>query len=166
MTLNIGDKFDTLSNAREAIKQHIIERGESFKVLKGEQSKLHVVVCIEKTCNFRIRVPIIHQEWKPAHSVSYFTNNHRAAVADNQEVKPKQLQSSERLQFGNTISYQQAYRTQETLRAEIEGDKTATFKKFPALFNAIEALDTINGICLNIDDNNKFQYCFIATVAI
>ena len=59
MTLNLGDEFDTLNDTCEAIKQHIIEQGESFKVLKGRQSKLHIVVCIEKTCNFHIHVSIL-----------------------------------------------------------------------------------------------------------
>jgi hypothetical protein len=56
MTLNLGNEFDTLYDVRKTIKQHIIERDESFKVLKGKQSKLHVVVCIDKTYNFHIHV--------------------------------------------------------------------------------------------------------------
>ena len=40
-----------------------------------------------------------------------------------------------------------------------------TFQKFPALFDVIEASDDINTMCLNIDDNDKFQRCFIAPAA-
>lgn len=46
MTLNIEDECDPLNDACEAIKQYIIERGESSKVLRSGQTKLYVVVCL------------------------------------------------------------------------------------------------------------------------
>ena len=100
------------------------------------------------------------------YSVLYLVNNHYTAVINNQEIKPKKLQSNKKLQFENTISYQQAYHIQETLQAKVEGNEVMTFEKFPILFNIIEVLDPINSMSFNIDSNNKFRHCFIASAAI
>ena len=64
-------------------------------------------------------------------------------VADNREVTLYTIQSAERLQYGNHISYQQALRVCERLREEIEGDEGDMFMKIPALWERIALQDVL-----------------------
>jgi hypothetical protein len=54
---------------------------------------------------------------------SFFCLMTGASVVDNPKISIKQIQSNERLQFNNTISYQQAYRVKEVVLQELWGDE-------------------------------------------
>ena len=111
----------------------------------------YVVVCYDDFYKFRIHAaalkglkycimlymshscsPAVHQNFGQAHSVAFLVSRHRTAVVDNREILPKQIQSVERIQHGNFgVSYQQAWRTREALRQELEGDEQKGLKSFP-----------------------------------
>ena len=58
-------------------------------------------------------------------------------VVENRNTLPAQIRSIERVQFGNRgVSYQQAWRTREALRAELEGDEASSFRKMPGLIDS------------------------------
>ena len=52
--VQVGDEFDSMDSARNAIRSYILDQGESFKVFKSEK-KLYILVCKDSDCNFRIR---------------------------------------------------------------------------------------------------------------
>jgi hypothetical protein len=51
----LHDTFATIAEAREAINQHILDDGESYRVYKLD-SKRHILLCKDKSCSFTIRV--------------------------------------------------------------------------------------------------------------
>src|SRR5205085_11990717 len=94
--------------------------------------------------------PAVHKNFGQAHSVAFLVSRHRTSVVDNREILPKQIQSVERIQHGNFgVSYQQAWRTREALRQELEGDETEGFKKLPGLVNLIETNNQYNHVHIN-----------------
>jgi len=70
--------------------------------------------------------------------------HHHAAVIDNRNITAKQIQSNERLQYNNTISYQQAYRTIKAIIQEIDGDEAECFSKIPAYMERYVQADEDN----------------------
>jgi hypothetical protein len=121
--------FLSIEAAREAIKQHVLNDGELYKTKKSDKHRF-IIICKDNDCNFRIRAadsekqvvsitvfkphscsPTIHYKSWQSQSIKYLVAHHRAAVIDNRNITAKQIQSNERLQYHNTISYQQAYCT-------------------------------------------------------
>ena len=96
----LGEEFLNLAEARNAIMIHVVERGESYKVLKSD-SRCYVVACQESDCTFHIRAsalkkciritvysehicsPITHSAFRTSHSVAYLLEHHRESVAAN-----------------------------------------------------------------------------------
>ena len=146
----LSSNFPSLGAARDAIRSYIVDRGESYRVYQSDR-KRYVVVCRDDFCKFGIRAaalkgpkycitryiphscsPAVHKNFGQAHSVAFLVSRHRTAVVDNPEILPKQIQSVERIQHGNFgVSYQQAWRTREALRQELEGDEQKGLKSFP-----------------------------------
>ena len=52
--VKIGDQFATIAEARTAITSFVLDRGESYKVLKSE-AKRYIIGCKDTSCKFRIR---------------------------------------------------------------------------------------------------------------
>ena len=76
--------------------------------------------------------PIVHYKNKQASAIWFLKDHHRASVVDNHDITLAQIQSDERLQFNNNISYMQAYRVKQSLLVEIEGHEADCFARFPA----------------------------------
>src|SRR6266487_1100558 len=123
--LAIGDKFSNIQEARDAINRSILDDGESYKVYKSD-SKHHILQYKEKSCTFSIRAafskknsvsitkislhccrPIVHYKNKQSSSLWFLKEHHHATVLDNRNITAKQIQSNERLQHANNISYRQ-----------------------------------------------------------
>jgi hypothetical protein len=159
MTLAVGQVYKSLEEAKLAVLDWVVERGESYSVKKAK-SKIWLAVCRADNCDFHIRIsmqktgeavltvlklhqcsPLTHMNWKPAHSVEFLQERHRAVIVDNREIQPKQLQATERLQYGNAISYRQAHRVHEAIRQETEGNEADTFNLFSGLVNKLIEVD-------------------------
>jgi uncharacterized protein (DUF2344 family) len=130
--LAIGDKFPNIQEAQEAINRSILNDGELYKVYKSD-SKRHILQCKERSCTFSIRAafskknsvsitkisphccrPTVHYKNKQSSSLWFLKEHHRAKVLDNRNITAKQIQSNERLQHTNNISYRQALRIVST----------------------------------------------------
>jgi hypothetical protein len=130
--LAIGDKFPNTQEARDAINRSILDDGESYKVYKLD-SKRRILQCKEKSCTFSIRAafskkngvsitkislycsrPTVHYKNKQSSSLWFLKEHYRATVLDNRNITAKQIQSNERLQHANNISYRQALRVVST----------------------------------------------------
>ncbi len=86
-------------------------------------------------------------------------------MAENREILPRQIQGTERIQYGNSgVSYQQAWRVHEALREELEGSEIEGFKKLPGLLNLWSIGDSENRSTLSAYDG-QFERCFIAPAA-
>ena len=182
-TIAIGTTFASITEGKKTILEYIIGRGESYRVQKADK-RCWLAVCKDVNCPFRIRLsrtndideckltilvehtcPIsTHQGFRSAHSVSHLVENHLAAVADNRTIGPKQIQSSERLQHGNSITYKQAWRTKEFLRLQIDGEDSQAFRKIPALLSAM-AGDEEDTYWKLQNHGGRFQRCFVAPAA-
>lgn len=93
-------------------------------------------------------------------SVKFLVSNNQSCgiVADDWNIKLKQLVSKERLDRGNKINYQQAYRLCEKLQDDIFGNKVLSFSKMPALIKKIQS-STYAG--LEVDEHFWFQQAWI-----
>ena len=97
--LHVGMEFNTLEEARMAIKRAITDAGESFKVEKADRF-CWVAVCKDKDCPFKIRVkngtkatisvlhhhtcsPVTHVDNRYAYSMEYLLPHHLAGVFNN-----------------------------------------------------------------------------------
>ncbi len=133
----------------------------------------------EENCKFRIRVsdvegkgkitvnephpcpPETHANWHVANSVRILAQHHRNAVVDNRNIPPCQIISNERLQHGNTVPYYQAWQTRKALRREIEGSEAESFKKLPALCEAMRT-GNVGTYCEMETRVNRFFRFFVA----
>ena len=132
----IGQAFSSLVEAKVAIKLAISEQHESYVVDYSDKTRFRVICPTrsQSTCSFQVRAtdskkhgvtithkvphtcsPATHFKARNIHSVEFLAPHHKAAVIDNPKISVKQIQSNERLQFNNTINYQQAYRVKELI---------------------------------------------------
>src|SRR5258708_35934580 len=94
--------------------------------------------------------PATHFQARNTHAVQLLLPHHRAPVVDNPKISIKQIQSNERLQFHNTISYQQAYRVKEVVLQELWGDESECFAQFPEYIDRFKSADPQNRAYLDI----------------
>jgi hypothetical protein len=52
--VQVGDVFDSISDAWKAIKFYILTRGESYKTAASDKDR-YILVCKDKDCRFKIR---------------------------------------------------------------------------------------------------------------
>jgi MuDR family transposase len=116
-TISIPDTlkadFASIDAARIAIREFIVNIGESYRVTHADRTR-HIVACRDTTCKFTIRAsllkgpkvrvtqytphscsPFIHHRFQQANSVAFLKNRNRDAVADNRKITPAQIQSME-----------------------------------------------------------------------
>ena len=177
--IEVGTRFSAIDEAKIAVREWAVEQNLSYKVVKAA-SAFWVLGCRSSECSFCLRISVnedgaritkkedhtcphtTHQNFRQAHSVAHLAATHRSAVADNRDIAPKQIQSNERLQKGNIVTYKQAWRAREEIRRELQGEKTDTFQKIPALLDAIAVGDeeTVTSLDTNLDGH--FLRAFIA----
>ena len=185
LVMKKGDQFESINAAREAITQYVLNNGESFKTVKSDQKRF-VICCKDADCNFWIRVaksskevvsitifrphscsPAIHYHSWHSQSVKYLMEHHRATIIDNRKITATQIQSNERLQYSNNISYLQAYRTIQAVLTEMYGDEAESFAKFPAYAERFQAADLDNYCKIKKHkETGNFQAAFFALVGL
>jgi hypothetical protein len=52
--IQVGDIFDSIPKAREAIKAYILDRAESYKTVASDKTR-YIIACKDAHCKFRIR---------------------------------------------------------------------------------------------------------------
>jgi hypothetical protein len=103
--VSIGDKFSLIEEARKAIRQYTIDDGELYVFHKLDQKRF-IIICKASDCKFRIRAsktkkgvkitiktlhtctPTTHYNSRPAHSIWYLKEHHRASIVDNRDITP------------------------------------------------------------------------------
>jgi hypothetical protein len=102
--MQLYDHFETIKAARKAIKQYVLNNGESFKVDLFDK-KQYSIICKERSCRFSIQAfksskevvfitifkpytcsPAIYYNNRQAHSVSYLTEHYCASIIDNRKI--------------------------------------------------------------------------------
>lgn len=108
--LKLGDSFQTITKARDAINRYQLDNGLSYKVYKSD-SKRYIIVCRNTACNFKIRAsktrkdlyfvitifilhscsPVTHYNSKARSSLGYLIDHHRAAVINDRNISISKL---------------------------------------------------------------------------
>jgi hypothetical protein len=103
----VGDQFETLVEAKEAIKAVILNSGQSFTVYKSDSSR-YLLRCKNLECKFNVRItyskktelailtqyhehecsPAIHYSNPAAAGVKYLKIHHHDSVTDNNHITP------------------------------------------------------------------------------
>ena len=177
----IGQSFSSLEAAKATIKQAISEQHESFIVDYSDKTRFRIVCPQKPQCNFQVRAtnskrngisithvlphtcsPATHFQARNTQAVQFLLPHHRASVVDNPRISIKQIQSNERLQFNNKISYQQAYRVKEAALQELWGDESECFAQFPDYVSRFNSADPENRAYLDVGSNGRFNAAFFA----
>jgi hypothetical protein len=101
--------FPLIEAPREAIKQHVLDDGESYKTENSDKHRFNII-CKHNDCNFRIRAaesekqvvsitvfklhscsPTIHYKSWQSQSIKYLVAHHRAAVINNRNIIAKEI---------------------------------------------------------------------------
>ena len=148
-TLKLGKEFPSMKEGKSYVLEYTVTRGESFRVGKARQH-CWVAVCQagkETGCQYqtcvnnskgKCKITIIRQHtcldsthygWKPAHSMACVAPAHHNAVNSYRKVRLRQIQSNERLQPGNQISYKQAWRVKHKIEENIDGTEEEQYHR-------------------------------------
>jgi hypothetical protein len=52
--VQVGDTFDSIHDAREAIKSYILTRAESYKTVASDKAR-YILACKDADCGFKVR---------------------------------------------------------------------------------------------------------------
>ena len=52
--VQVGDVFDSISDAQKAIKSYVLTRGESYKTAASDKDQ-YILVCKDRDCRFKIQ---------------------------------------------------------------------------------------------------------------
>lgn len=100
--MQLGDRFESIEAACEAIKRYVLDEGESYR--EKSDKKRFTIVCKDR-CGLRILAtksskevvsitvlkphtcsPTVHYNNKQAHLVAYLMEHHCASIIDNQHI--------------------------------------------------------------------------------
>jgi len=179
MDLHVGTTFNTIIEAKIAIKAFIADAAESWKSTHSDKERFNIICKQQRNCTFRIRVinskkkgisithlqphscnPSGHSRASNTNSIEYLLPHHRAAIRDNPAIAPKQIQSAERLQYFNNIPYLQAYRVKQAVLTEMWGNKSESFALFPDYITRFEAADRANKAYISTRLDGTFEAIF------
>jgi len=102
-TMQLGDQFESIQAARDAIKRFVLDQEESFQV-ENSDKKRFTIFCKER-CGFRILAskssknvvsitrfkphtcsPAVHYNNTQAHSVAYLIEHYCVSIINNQNI--------------------------------------------------------------------------------
>jgi hypothetical protein len=71
--MQLGDQFDSINAARDAIKTFVLDQGESFKTVASDKHR-YIIRCKDKPYNFRIRATLYKKKGNttPLASITQF----------------------------------------------------------------------------------------------
>ncbi len=138
--LAVGRIFNIKEDAKEAIHAALLKAGQSWRVARGKKDA-YAIKCFSNkdkndnpfNCQFQVHVTRTNRDdWEirvsrphtcPSQAHQNFTrgkqavNNvlprHLEAIAAKPLIKPKSIQTRERLQHGNQLSYMQSWRIKQ-----------------------------------------------------
>jgi hypothetical protein len=53
--VQVGDSFDSVHDAREAIRSHLLTQAESYKTIASDKRR-YILACKDADCGFKVRV--------------------------------------------------------------------------------------------------------------
>ena len=190
--LAVGRTFDSKEDAKEAIHAAILKAGQSWRVARGKKDT-YAVKCFSNKdkndnpfdCKFRVHVARTnHDDWEirtsrphtcPSQAHRGFTRGkqavknvlprHLEAIAAEPSTKPKSIQTRERLQQGNQLSYMQSWRTKQKALETSQGSTARQSELIEPFLTFITEVETGGAVgCLNIemiDGSYCFDYCTV-----
>ena len=190
--LAVGRIFDSKEDAKEAIHTAILKAGQSWRVARGKKD-VYAVKCFSNKgkndnlfdCKFRIHVTRNdHDDWEirtsrphtcPSQAHRGFTRGKQAvknvlprfleAIAAEPSTKPKSIQTRERLQQGNQISYMQSWRVKQKALDTSQGSTASQSELIEPFLTYITKTQTGGAFArFNVDDidgTHFFDYCMV-----
>jgi hypothetical protein len=155
--LSIGQTFEDMDSAWYTTTAAIAARGESYKV-RTKNAKVWEVICRQReeyVCEFKIRItnrkgivklitliphrcpPSCHNGWSVPQSVRFLSRHHTKPVRVDRNIKPRAIQTDERINHKHKINYKQAWRTRKHCRGVIDGDTKLQYKLIVPLLHAM-----------------------------
>ena len=106
--ITVGDAYDTMVEAKEAVNRAILDFSESYRVYRSDRNR-HILICKDIHCQFRVRIslckkkelkaivtiyiphtcsPAVHYKNRNSNMMWFLKPHHRAAIIDNRETTP------------------------------------------------------------------------------
>ncbi|KAL6153243.1 hypothetical protein ACJQWK_04217 [Exserohilum turcicum] len=148
-TLFIGQIFASIDEAKESVLHVMVTQRLSFKVAASDRTRFHAICrsSEETGCKFFLRIAYMnrsdqfelrklvphtcdlssHQDWKASRSTKLIAHRQGDMVKSDFRTRPRQIQTAERLQHSNQISYLQAWRAKKEIQKSAFMDKTKSF---------------------------------------
>jgi hypothetical protein len=171
----------------------------SFKVTYSDQTRFHAIcrTSEETGCKFFLRIAYMnrsgqyelrkliphtcdlssHQDWKASRSAKLIAHRQGDMVKSDFQTRPRQIQTAERLQHSNQISYLQAWRAKKEIQKNAFMDKTKSFQLILSFLEMVtdDRLDTDTDLdndgnyatsranaAISRSDDGTFQWCHVA----
>jgi MuDR family transposase len=179
MDPHVGTTFDTIVEAKAAIKVFMADSSESWKSTHSDTKRFNIICKQQRSCTFRIRItnskkkgvsithmqphscnPTGHSRASNTNSLEYLIPHHRATIRDDPAISAKQIQSAERLRYFNNIPYLQAYRVKQAVLIEMWGNESESFALFPDYITRFKAVDRSNRAYISTLSNGTFEAAF------
>lgn len=177
-----GAIWDSMEEGRLAILRWAVNEGLSYDVTHADKKRWIAVCRTPDTCDFRIRLTYTkkfdhvkltifkphtcpaatHYQWRLANSTKLLASNPLsiAAVTDDRQLKPKQLQTIESLHNGHKVKYMPAYRAKEKIQRAVHGTKADSFGLLPSLLETMKGPDNHCEYNLEVDRHKHFRRCW------
>lgn len=165
-TLFIGQTFALFDEVKESVLHVMVTQRHSFKVASSDRTRFHAICrsSEETGCKFFLQIAYMnrsdqfelrklvphtcdlssHQDWKASRSAKLIAHRQGDMVKSDFRTRPRQIQTAERLQHSNQISYLQAWRAKKEIQKNAFMDKTKSFQLILPFLQTItdDGLDT------------------------
>ena len=145
-TLYLGQTFASIDEAKESVLHVMVTQRLSFKVASSDRTRFHAVCRSSKKtgCKFFVRIAYMnrtdrfelrnlfphtcdfssHQDWNASNSAKRAAHRHGDTIKSDLQMRPRQIQTAERLQHSNQISYKQAWRAKKEIQTSVFMDNS------------------------------------------
>lgn len=159
ISLSVGHIFASIQEGRDAVLSAAVEEGLGFSPTFSDRKRF-IAVCYAKAetaCPFYIRIAyqerseevelrklvphscnaIDHQGWKRANSLKFIASRHSDLVKSEPRTKPRQIQTIERLNHSNQLTYHQAWRAKKEIHTSAYLEKKHSYQLIYPFLEAI-----------------------------
>ena len=173
-TLYLGQTFASIGEAKESVLHVMVSQRLSFKVASSNRTRFHAICRSSKEtgCKFFVRIAYMnrtdrfelqnliphtchfssHQDWNASNSAKRVAHRHGDTIKSNLQTRPRQIQTADRLQHSNQISYKQAWRAKKEIQTSVFMDNS---KSFQLIISFLEAI-TNTELETDVDDQGKY----------
>jgi hypothetical protein len=185
LPVELDQKWDTMEEAKKAVKAFILDRGESWAPIQDSSKGRMILECKDKrNCDFYIRLaelkkqghcavttyrphvcpPRTHANFSSRNASWYIGNKIERDIMKNRKITVKDLRERADLYHAiPNLPYMATWRAAEKVRADIDGDEGASFQLIPDYLRRLQEADPDTYTRCKINKHTgRFEAAFFA----